>query len=497
MDFKNIYYVEVYIALESDVFRSGLHNPLCLVIADSENEALTKMKNYLSDKDILATVSIPSGATVEVGHGTKVNEYLEDPRHKGMTWNDIIDAQLSHYCRYELQILDERGEILMLNDYQHPENFPEPPKPLKNKYVPIFIEDADKLDSGIAFVADETEEDSQAWVLTAEKITSDSGEVTIKQCQYKANGELNTRKCINGVFTEWEHVYVEEIPNEDKYFMRHYDASLAEDGFPWVWVGYTWDSKPTANSNQLVNSGNIYDWVKKEISKMYEICGSATCAQLSALKLTQTDEGNVYQVTDKGTITWSGGSINVNAGDNVVWTGDAFDSLAHFIDSDLFVKFTDLASASKTGAVKVNSSRGISISSDGTLNTVKATDSQIKALSDNYAVITPSNLKTAVKTIIPDTVINTSAPNGGTLVTNQEYYLGSQYRLNLTMPTTASVGDTLIINFSWISSSVLEILNSFSLGNAVGNVPNPEVGKSYHITAKFDGSNWVCDYIEY
>lgn len=487
MDSKNIYYVKVEFTLESQQYITGIRNPLCLVVAESEDEAIKLMKNFLNAKSAMAAVSIPEDATKEVGHGLSVKDYLEDAKHRNMTWREIINAYKDRYCRYEVQILDERGEIIWQNEYTHPENFPKPPKPLKNKYVPLYIEDADKLDSGIAFAADETEGDSQAWIITAEHINTEDGDDIIKQCRYMANGALQTRECVNGVWTEWEHVYVEEIPNEGKYFMRHYDESLAENGFPWVWKGYTWDSEPKKNSQQLVNSGDIYDWVYKVISKMYEMCGTATCAQLSAKTLTKNDEGNVYQVTDRGTVSWSGGSVEVNAGDNVLWTGTAWDVLSHFIDSTLYVKFTDAPSSSKSGAVKINASYGVTHSSQ-VLRTVKASNDEIDAKSNNYKVIVPSNLNYAVRSVLPLT--SDELPEDNVLVPNTEYYLGEVGPLVITFPESGKLGQYCFVCFKATSTSLTAI-------NYVGQIPATEVGKTYQIYANWDGSNWVCQWLGY
>ena len=247
MDSNNIYYVKVEFALESQSWIAGIRNPLCLVISDSEDNALTLMKNYLNDKGVIANVTIPSDASIKVGHGMPVDEYLTDPVHRPMKFREIIDSYINRYCRYGIQILDERGEILAQNDYVHPENFIQPPETPKNKYVPIYIEDADKLDSGIAFVADETAEDSQAWIITAEKITNEDGSIVIKQCRYKADGSLETRECVNGVWTEWEHVYTEEAPEDNVEYVRRNAA----------WKAIEYDTEPTEGSDNLVDSDKI------------------------------------------------------------------------------------------------------------------------------------------------------------------------------------------------------------------------------------------------
>ena len=90
MDSKNIYYVKVEFTLESQQYITGIRNPLCLVVAENEDEATKLMKNFLNAKGAMAAVSIPEDATEEVGHGLSVKEYLQDPKHRNMTWRTSL-----------------------------------------------------------------------------------------------------------------------------------------------------------------------------------------------------------------------------------------------------------------------------------------------------------------------------------------------------------------------------------------------------------------------
>ena len=299
MDNKNIYYLLVKLADERDRHLSGLKNDLVLVIAETEDDALTLMKNFLLDHSIAATVSIPEDASIDVGHGMSVKEYLTDPQHRVQNWREVIDSYINHYNRYELQILDERGELLYQNDYTQEPNFILPFQPPKNKFVPIDIADIDKLDSGIAFVADESEKDSMGFILIAEKITNDDGTIIIKQTQILPDGSLNTRIYKDGVWSQFEHVYTEEAPEDNKYYMRINDT----------WKGFLFDNEPTVNSKELVNSGNIYDWVINKISKMYEVKGQIDLSnehEANAI-LGRKDKkiGDTYNVIGEGTYEYS------------------------------------------------------------------------------------------------------------------------------------------------------------------------------------------------
>lgn len=299
MDNKNIYYLLVKLADESDRHLSGLKNDLVLVIAETEEEAITLMKNFLLDHSIAATVTVPEDASIDVGHGMNVTEYLTDPQHRVQNWREVIDSYINHYNRYELQILDERGELLYQNDYTQEPNFILPFQPPKNKFVPIDIADIDKLDSGIAFVADESEKDSKGFILIAEKITNDDGTIIIKQTQILPDGSLNTRIYKDGVWSQFEHVYTEEAPEDNKYYMRINDT----------WKGFLFDDEPTINSKELVNSGNIYDWVINKISKMYEVKGQIDLSNEheAAAILGRKDKkiGDTYNVRGEGTYEYS------------------------------------------------------------------------------------------------------------------------------------------------------------------------------------------------
>ena len=68
--------------------------------------------------------------------------------------------------------------------------------------------------------------------------------------------------------------------------------------------------------------------IANAISNVYKIKGSKTVAQINAL--TGMEEGDVYNVLDSGTITL--GNLQVFTGDNIVWTGSAWDKLGAEID---------------------------------------------------------------------------------------------------------------------------------------------------------------------
>lgn len=100
----------------------------------------------------------------------------------------------------------------------------------------------------------------------------------------------------------------------------------------------------------------------------------------------------LYLVPKEGT--------NNDVYDEYIWI-EQTESFEHLgttaVDLTDYVKNTDYASSSKAGVVKTNVSTGVSITS-GLLYVVKATDDEIKAKTNLYKPIVPSNLDYAVKT---------------------------------------------------------------------------------------------------
>ena len=86
-----------------------------------------------------------------------------------------------------------------------------------------------------------------------------------------------------------------------------------------------------SSSNTLLET---YDktQIDNKLGGVYHYRGSKTVAQINAL--TGMAEGDVYNVTDSGTITE--GSFDVIAGDNIAWTGSAWDKLGGSIDWDAY-----------------------------------------------------------------------------------------------------------------------------------------------------------------
>ena len=100
----------------------------------------------------------------------------------------------------------------------------------------------------------------------------------------------------------------------------------------YVWVGdnsiylgnYMTQEQGQELEEELEQTNNRID----RLTVAYNYKGSKTVAEINAL--TGMSAGDVYNITDSGTITT--GSVSVIAGDNIAWTGSVWDKLAGSVD---------------------------------------------------------------------------------------------------------------------------------------------------------------------
>ncbi len=103
--------------------------------------------------------------------------------------------------------------------------------------------------------------------------------------------------------------------------------SLVTTGEKYTWNGkqdsLTIDSTPTENSNNPVSSGGVYTALAPliAIGKPLVWHGGADVATLNGT-IEGLDNGWTFTLTDSGTLT--AGSLAVEAGDEVAWTGSAW-----------------------------------------------------------------------------------------------------------------------------------------------------------------------------
>ena len=139
-----------------------------------------------------------------------------------------------------------------------------------------------------------------------------------------------------------------------------------------------------ANASDVYTKSQTYTKAETDsaiaiaVSSAYIYKGTKTVAEINALDTSDLVVGWVYNVSDSGTITL--GSLSVNAGDNIAWTGSAWDILAGVVDlSDYYTKtesdskYVDLTNAQTiTGAKTFKGDLkfvGASYTSEGVLTT--------------------------------------------------------------------------------------------------------------------------------
>ena len=87
-----------------------------------------------------------------------------------------------------------------------------------------------------------------------------------------------------------------------------------------------------ASKTEVPSSYAVQDAIDTAVTGAYKVKGTKTVAQLNGTgegAVTSKVQGDVYNVSDSGTLTVSGQtSIYVNTGDNVVWDGTNWDKLA-------------------------------------------------------------------------------------------------------------------------------------------------------------------------
>lgn len=343
------YYVQTEFTNERFRWQSGVYNPITLVVAESEDKAIENLKTFLGLYDVYVGLPFTKDAEghrvaianiAEFGHGSEIKKYLSDPQQR-QKYSELLDAYKDHYKRYDLQIFDERGEILWQNDYTQDRNFQTPPPPPKNTMVVIPSEDVDRLKAGVGLVGEETDTSARSYVLTSEYITDENGVVTIKQSKFMPDGSIYVRtKTGDEPFTEWllDPVFTEEAPSDGKQYVRRNN----------VWAPLVYDDEPKEGSSNLVDSGHLRTYIEKKVFALYRYKGSVHA--LSDLPTEGMVEGDTYNVETKSslvmTVDGQPVTIQVNAGDNIAWTGKVWDPLPGFIDVDELKKYVDDAVAS-------------------------------------------------------------------------------------------------------------------------------------------------------
>lgn len=410
-----VYYVLVDIPNSQEAYAVGIRNRLNLVIAESEDSAISIMRTHIGS--VHASISVPdfpnSVAAEAVGHGTEVSTFLQHPEGP-IRYKDLIDFMKDKYNNYysvpqdsakDINILlwDDSGEVKLLNDYTHGEYKKKEPDgtEINNNFVIITKGQEDELKGGIAFVGDKTIESTEdsantkvdnSIIISNTSYSSTGEEVILQdnlQVKLTVQGEILVRRwsADSQSWSEWQlsPIFVPEAPQDGKTYVR----TLAE------WKALQYDSIPTSGSEHLVTSGNIYNYVENAVVKVYRYQGSRTVSEISAI--TNAVVGDVYNVKDSGVLGEGDHQIDVKVGDNVAWDGESWDNLNGIFDHSEYVKFTDYATTTNSGVVKIKNAGGILVDTEGTLSVDFAETDDIHQKSSAKS-ITPNILDYGVYT---------------------------------------------------------------------------------------------------
>ena len=259
----------------------------------------------------------------------------------------------------------------------------------------------------------------------------------------------------------------------------------------------TFDSAPQSGSSNPVTSDGIYRAIVESASTIFNYLGTATCSQVSAIS--EPVQGDVWAVSDTGTITWTGGSLSVTAGDNVAWNGTAWTKLPGSVDLSGYATTSALNDAID-GCVALTGDQ--SVAGDKTFTgAVKFSGDAIYGSSASY-VLPSSNGTLALKSDISDATVNFR--KGGSVF--QSITLNQGANVNVDVPIGTG-HTTLYVNGEQVGTIDADATTntSISIGNllpSVEVVPSttiaqafsqvPDVSKPFVVSLGEDSATVLC-----
>ena len=269
---KYVFYVETQFRNECIRNEANVLNPLSLVIADSQIQAIEYMSNILMRYD--CTVTFPTfrdtrtGCVIKIpnlsyyGHGMPLSQFISNPRNMEK-YRNLIDLYFPRAPRHKLQMFDERGEVMIQNGKPLIENPDDAANPFNYPTVLVDIENLDSFEMGTAFVSDTNANYSRGLVVVAEKITDvTTAKTTIKQTMITPQGEVLTRTRINFEWTSWSKTsaYPEEAPNDGEQYVRKNKS----------WDKLVIDDTPQSGSKALITSDAVKSYVDTKMTTVYQ-----------------------------------------------------------------------------------------------------------------------------------------------------------------------------------------------------------------------------------
>jgi len=262
----------------------------------------------------------------------------------------------------------------------------------------------------------------------------------------------------------------------------------------------TFDDAPTQGSNNPVKSGGIYtalgnkqdtiafnttynpstnkaatmDDINSAITGVYKVKGGATVTSLNGLTITESMNGDVYNITTGGTLTNYSGSITVAAGDNVVlvWNSGSWywDKLASTVD---------LSGYAQSNTNISSSSKGVALG--GTIGNPTIVVTGGSVTDGNTSVVDGGTVYAALSG--KQNTLTTSSVNDGTI----NKVIGFDSNGNL-VKDEGGGGSAITPN---PSSSSTEQLEKATIGSTVYQVQNIELSNTDYIsdiTLNYDDS---------
>lgn len=303
----NIYFVTVSLLHENMRHAAGLHSDTNIVIAESEDEALSIMRNLfrpyiLNDDSVFISNDLKLDNAVQRGNGSSSVEYLNFPCNVSYdTLKDYLELLKDHYNLYEYAIYDKSGEVKILNNYLRDLKAAstEPASPV----LPYDAEDSSTIpESYVKMIR----EQHDAVMTLLKKIDTNTDEVESNQVIINNNIDeesTKTQKTITDEFdTTRKHITTENNSIKNKISSEasstrstiSYEESLTRDSIESMKSSIN-DKLDNVN-NSVNDKGNIID---ASINQLRSSVESGDTQIIEAIELESTNIQNKLDIENE------------------------------------------------------------------------------------------------------------------------------------------------------------------------------------------------------
>ncbi len=306
MNALNIYFVTVKLLHESMRHAAGLHSDTNIVIAESEDEALSIMRNLfrpyiLNDDSVFISNDLKLDNAVQRGNGSSSVEYLNFPCNVSYdTLKDYLELLKDHYNLYEYAIYDKSGEVKILNNYLRDLKAAstEPASPV----LPYDAEDSSTIpESYVKMIR----EQHDAVMTLLKKIDTNTDEVESNQVMINSNIDeesTKTQKTITNEFdTTRKHITTENNSIKNKIGSEasstratiSYEESLTRDSIESMKSSI--NEKLDDVNNSVNNKGNVINASINELKSSVDSVDAKVSAGNDILSNIETNTANSAQ----------------------------------------------------------------------------------------------------------------------------------------------------------------------------------------------------------